>query len=128
MLQVSRINFPTETVPQPQSIEKDEWKFVIKFFRMKGFSAKPIQGELSQALGRSPYKQSQIKVWLRTFIVGDLSCQDLERPGGPLLVLRYLLESLQQQFPVARAQVIAQHFFATLPSGKEILRSESGME
>jgi hypothetical protein len=50
------------------------------------------------------YGLSQIKERLTRFKAGNLSCEDLPRPGRPPLVLGDQLESFRQKSPVWQCQ------------------------
>jgi hypothetical protein len=57
-------------------MDKEEQRFVIKHFWMEGWGAKLIYEELMSTLGNDAYGPSRIKIWLRRFESGDLSCNN----------------------------------------------------
>jgi hypothetical protein len=65
-------------------MEKEEQRFVIKYFWMKDWGAKRIHQELVITLGDDVYGVSQIKIWLQKFRNGDLSCKDFTLAGDRL--------------------------------------------
>jgi transposase len=99
----------------------------MKFLWLKGWSARRIHEEPMTTLGDDSYGVSQIKIWLQKFRNGDLSCKDSPRSGRHLLLLEPQLEAFMQKYPSASARVIAQHFFTTVPTIKDILQRELGM-
>jgi histone-lysine N-methyltransferase SETMAR len=109
-------------------MEKEEQRFVIKYFWMKNWGAKKIYQELVTTLGADAYSRSQIKIWLQKFKNGDLSCMDLPRPGRPLLTLGPQLDAFLQKYPFASARELAHHFLTSVPTIKEILQRELGMK
>jgi hypothetical protein len=64
-------------------MEKEEQRFAVLFFWLKGWGSKKIHQELMSTLGDDTYRLSQIKIWLRRFRTGDLSCGDLPHAGRP---------------------------------------------
>lgn len=109
-------------------MQKEEQRFVIKYFWLKEWGAKKIHQELVSTLGDDAYGVSQIKIWLQKFRNGDLSCQDLPRAGRPPLTLGVQLQRFLEKYPFSSARAIAQHFFTTVPTIKDILQRELGMK
>lgn len=108
-------------------MDKEEQRFVVKYFWLQGWGAKRIHQELTGTLGADAYGVSQIKVWLQRFKSGDLGCRDLPRVGRPPLTLGTQLEAFLQKYPFASARVIAKHFLTNAHTVKEILQRELGM-
>jgi hypothetical protein len=108
-------------------MEKKEQRLVMKFLWLKGWGAKRIHEELMSTLGDGSYRVSQFKIWLQKFRKGDSSCKNSPRSRRPLLTLRPQLEAFMQKYPFASTRVIAQHFFTTVPTIKDILQRELGM-
>jgi hypothetical protein len=68
-------------------MEKEEQRFVVKFFWLKGRGSKNIHQELMSTLGDDTHGLSQIKIWLQRLRTGDLSCSDLSRAERPPITL-----------------------------------------
>jgi histone-lysine N-methyltransferase SETMAR len=103
-------------------------RYVIQFFWMREFGAKAIHTELKKTLKRKAYGTSQIKISLTRFDGGDLSCQDLPKPGRPPLMMGSMFQAYLEKYPFASARVLAQHFFVSAPTVKDILQRELGMK
>jgi hypothetical protein len=108
-------------------MEKDEQRFVIKYLWMKGWDTMRIHEELLTTLGADHDGRSQIKICLKRFKTGDLSCQDLPRAGHLLLTIGPQLKAFLEKYPFSSSRVIAQHFLVTIPTMKEILERELGV-
>jgi transposase len=109
-------------------MEKEEWRFVTRYFWMKDWGAKGIHQDPVTTLGEDAYAVSQIKIWLRKFRSGDLSCKDVRRSGRPPLTLGPQLRTFLEKYPFASARGIAQHFFPTVPTIKDIIHRDFGMK
>jgi hypothetical protein len=107
-------------------MEKEEPRFVVKFFGLKGRIEK-IHQELMSTLGDDPYGLSPIKISLQRFRTGDLSYCDLPRAGQPPLTLGPQVEALLQKSPFAKARRIAKHFLTTASTARKFFRENLGM-
>jgi transposase len=108
-------------------MEKEEQKFVVKFFWMKGWGSKTVHQERMSTPGDDAYGLSQIKIWLQRFRTAGLSCGDLPRAGRPPLTLGPQVETFLQKYPFASARIIGNHFLAIASTVKGILQKELGM-
>jgi hypothetical protein len=109
-------------------MEKDEQRFVIKYFWMKDWRAKRIHQERAATLGEDAYAVSQIKIWLRKFRNGDLSSKGVPDPGRRALTLERQLRTFLEEYRFASVRVIAQHFLTTIPTITSIFQRELGMK
>jgi hypothetical protein len=96
-------------------MEKEEQRFLRKYFWVKICGSKTIHQELVTTLGADAYGLSPIKIWLRKFRNCDLSCENASRTGRLSLALgrnlrhffnttflpvpEYLRRTLQQMGP-----------------------------
>jgi hypothetical protein len=62
-------------------MEKEEQRFVGKYFWMKDWGSQKIHKKLCVALGDDVSRLSQIKTWLQKFRRDDLSKKNLSRIG-----------------------------------------------
>jgi hypothetical protein len=108
-------------------MEKDEQRFVVNSFSLKGWASKNIHPELVSTLGHDAYRLSQIKIWLQIFRTGDLSCGGHPRVGRPPFALGPQSEAFLHKYPFASICIIAKHSLMTALTVKEILRRELGM-
>jgi hypothetical protein len=69
-------------------MEKEEQRFVVKFFWPKGWESTKIHQELMSTLVNDVSRLSQIKIWLQRSRTGDLSCNDHQRCANPALLIR----------------------------------------
>jgi hypothetical protein len=88
-------------------MEKAEQRFVVKFFFVKDFGSKIIHRELTAILGSTVYLLTQITEWLARLKPGDLLCKDKCRSRRPPHVLRKALSNFPEEFPFAKARIIA---------------------
>jgi transposase len=107
-------------------MEKEEQRFVVKFFSLTGRESKKIHQEVMNTLGDDAYGLSQIKIGLQRFRTRDLSCSDLPRAGRPPLTLAPQVEPFLQKSPFADVHIIGKHFLTTTSTVKEILQREWG--
>jgi hypothetical protein len=63
-------------------MEKEEQRFLIKYFWMKNSGSTKVHQKLVITLGADAYGRSQIKIWFQKFRTGDLFCKDAHAPGG----------------------------------------------
>jgi hypothetical protein len=108
-------------------MEKEEQRFVAKFFWLKGCGSKKIHQELMSTLGDDVCWLSQIKIWLQRFRIGSLSCSDLPRAGRSPLTLGLQVETFLQKYRFASARIIAKQFLTNASTVEEILQREWGM-
>jgi hypothetical protein len=109
-------------------MEKEEQRFVVKFFWLKGWGSKKIHQKLMSTLGDDAYGLSQIKIWLWRLRTGDLSGGDFLRVGQSPLTLERQVDAFFQNYPFASVCIIAKHFPTTAYTVKEILQRELGMK
>jgi hypothetical protein len=106
-------------------MDKEDHRFVNKYFWIKGWGAKTIHQKLTITLSDDASGWFSIKIWLRTFRSGNFPCKDLPPPGRPPLTLGPQLEVFLQQCPFASAWAIAKHFLTTGPTVTEIAERKS---
>jgi hypothetical protein len=107
-------------------MEKSEQRFVVKFFFLKGLGSETIHRELTIVLGSAAYSLTRIKEWRARFKAGNHSCEDQFRPSRLPHVLGKALSDFLEEFPLATAGIIAQHFNQSMPTINEILRGSLG--
>jgi hypothetical protein len=107
-------------------MDKEEQRFVARFFWLKGWESKKNHQGLMIILGDDAYGLSQIKIWLQRFRTGYLSCSDLPRAESPPLTFGPQVEAFFQRYPLASARIITKHFLVTASTVKEILQRELG--
>jgi hypothetical protein len=107
-------------------MEKEEQRFVVKFFSLKGWGSKKIHQKLMNTLVNDTYGLPQITIRLQRFRTRDLSCSDLPRAERPPLTLGRQVEAFLQKYPFANASIIAKHFLRTASTVTETLQRELG--
>jgi hypothetical protein len=106
-------------------MEKEEQRFVAKFFWLKGWGSKKVYQELMNTLGDDAYELSQIKIWFQGFRTEDLSSSDIHRARRPL-TLGPQGKAFLQKYLFASAGIIAQHFLTTISAAKKFFRENYG--
>jgi transposase len=108
-------------------MEKEEQRFVVKLFWLKGWEPKKIHQELMSTLADDARGLSQIKIWLQRFGTGGLSYSGLPRAERSPLTLGQQVEAFLQKYPFASFRTMAKHFLTTASTVKEILQRELEM-
>jgi hypothetical protein len=108
-------------------MDKEDQRFVINYFWIKGWGAKRIRQALTSTLGDDASGWSQIKIWLQRFNSSDFPCTDLPSPDRPPLTVGTQLEAFLHKYPFTSAGAITEHFMTTVLVVKEILQRKLGM-
>jgi hypothetical protein len=97
-------------------MEKEEQRFLIKYFWMENWRSKKVYQEFVATLGADAYGRSQIKIWLQKFRNGDLSCKDAPPTERPPLTLGSQFAAFLQMHPFVNTRVLLQHFPTSVPT------------
>jgi hypothetical protein len=68
-------------------MEASQQRVLIYYFSLKGWGARKIQKEFTDAFDSGAYLQTQISRSLAHFSTNDISCLDEARPGRQLSIL-----------------------------------------
>jgi hypothetical protein len=103
---------------------KRETKICRQAFLVERMGIEKIRQELTRTLGDDACGLNQIKIWLKRFRTGDLSCSNFPRAGRPPIALGPQFNAFLQKYPFASSRIITKHFLTTASTVKEILQRE----
>jgi hypothetical protein len=104
-----------------------EQRFVLEFLSLKRLGYKAVHRELYSVLGEHAYSLSQTKRWISRFKDGDLSSEDDDRSGRPLLDLSDGIRQYLENYPFTSAELLAKHFWISVPTIRRILKVHRGL-
>jgi transposase len=107
-------------------MDEREQRFVIKSLRLQGLGGKTIHAQLSSILASIALSLSTVQRWLRRFKEGNTSCEDVERPGRPMVIIGDILRKFLARYPFASAKVMSRDFGVSPSSVKEVPSRELG--
>jgi histone-lysine N-methyltransferase SETMAR len=108
-------------------MDEREQRVVIKFLWLQKQGSKVIHADLRGTLGDLAVSLPSVKRWLRRFREGNTSCEDGNRAGRPLTILRYVLSKFLSKCLFASAKNIASHFDISVSTVKDLRAGELGL-
>jgi hypothetical protein len=99
-------------------VDRIEQRVTMKYFFLKEHGNKLIHKKLVKTFQNNAISLSIFKNRLKRFKSGDLSCNDEERRGRPLISLGLALQHFLKKFTFASAPVMAEPFSVVLVSNK----------
>jgi hypothetical protein len=99
-----------------------------QIFLNERMGRKKLCQELMDPGSDDAFGLSQIKIWLQRLKSGDFSCKDLSDAGQPPLTFGMQFEAFLPKYSFSDASEIAQQIFTIVPTVKEILQRELGMQ
>jgi hypothetical protein len=109
-------------------MEKHQQRFAIKFLWMRGLAPSAIYQELQHTLGSTAFREDWVENWVRRFVSGDTSCDDLPRAGRPRTDLSEPLRKFLNDFPFATARMTSRQFSPHPTTIKENLKRDLGLK
>jgi hypothetical protein len=85
-------------------MDEREQRFVIKFLWFQALGGKAIDAQLSSTLVGTALSFSTVQRWLRRFKEENTSCEDVEQPYRPMVIIGDILCKFFARYPFASAK------------------------
>jgi hypothetical protein len=108
-------------------MEKDEQRYVMKFFFLRRKKSNTRHEKLPEALEEAALSRAMVERWCRRFKQANFSLDEESRPGRPLSDIDAAVSQFLKKEPFLSAHTFAKRLAIRPYTIKEILTRDLGM-